>query len=72
MGASNTAIYIYLVNKDSHMTKEVEKIKCNYCESSYKVLYDYEETQGQPRFCSFCGEECFDEDGVDLEDEDNE
>lgn len=54
------------------MSKEVEKIKCNYCESKYKVLYDYEETQGQPRFCSFCGEECFDEDGIDLEDEDNE
>ena len=54
------------------MTKEVEKIKCNYCESSYKVLYDYEETQGQPRFCSFCGEECFNEDEVDFEDDDNE
>ena len=54
------------------MGKEVEKIKCNYCESSYKVLYDYEETQGQPRFCSFCGEECFNEDELDLEDEDNE
>jgi hypothetical protein len=57
------------------MIKEVDKIKCNYCESSYKVLYDYEETQGQPRFCSFCGdddikEECFDEDEVDLGDDD--
>jgi len=70
MGASNTAIYIYLVNKDLRMTKEVDKIKCNYCESSYKVLYDYEETQGQPRFCSFCGEECFDEDEVEVENED--
>jgi transposase-like protein len=54
------------------MTKEVQKITCNFCESSYKVLYNYEETQGQPRFCSFCGEECFDEEGVDLEDDDNE
>ena len=55
------------------MTKEVEKISCNYCESSYKVLYDYEETQGQPRFCAFCGEECFnDEDEVDFDEEDDE
>lgn len=27
------------------MTKEVEKIKCNFCESTYKVLYTYEETR---------------------------
>ncbi len=52
------------------MTKEVQKIVCSYCESSYKVLYDYEETQGPPRFCCMCGEECFDEDGIDLENED--
>jgi hypothetical protein len=55
-------------DKMSH--KEVDKVTCNYCESSYKVLYDYEETQGQPRFCSFCGEECFDEDEVELENDD--
>ena len=54
------------------MTKEVDKIKCNYCESTYKVLYDYEETQGQPRFCSFCGSECFDDDlVVDSENDDD-
>ena len=53
------------------MTKEVEKIKCNFCESEYKVLYDYEATQGQPRFCSFCGEECFDEDEADIEENDD-
>lgn len=51
--------------------KEVEKIKCNYCESIYKVLYDYEETHGQPRFCAFCGSECFDEVEVKF-DEDEE
>jgi hypothetical protein len=52
--------------------KEVEKVLCNYCESSYKVIYDYEETQGKVRFCSFCGSECFDDD-VDLEiDEDQD
>jgi hypothetical protein len=51
------------------MTKEVEKVICNYCESQYKVLYDYEATQGKVRFCSFCGEECFDEDEVEVEEE---
>jgi hypothetical protein len=44
------------------MSKEVEKVVCNYCESVYKVLYDYEETQGKVRFCAFCGSECFDDD----------
>lgn len=43
------------------MTKEVEKVVCNYCESIYKVLYDYEATQGKVRFCAFCGSECFDD-----------
>lgn len=67
MGASNTAIYTYLDNKDTSMSKEVEKIKCKFCESEYKVLYNYEETQGNPRFCSFCGEECFDDEEVDFD-----
>jgi hypothetical protein len=53
------------------MTKEVEKVVCNYCESQYKVLYDYEATQGKVRFCSFCGCECFDENEIELENEDD-
>jgi len=54
------------------MSKEVEKVKCNYCESIYKVLYDYEETQGSVRYCAFCGEECFNEDELKLEEETDE
>ena len=59
-------------SKEQQMTKEVEKITCNFCESSYKVLYNYGETQGQPRFCSFCGEECFNDDEIDLGDDDEQ
>jgi hypothetical protein len=62
---------VVVKSKERKMTKEVEKIKCNFCESEYKVLYDYEATQGQPRFCSFCGEECFDEEKVELEEDDS-
>jgi hypothetical protein len=53
------------------MTKEVEKVVCNYCESQYKVLYDYEATQGKVRFCSFCGSECFDDESI-VNEEDHE
>ena len=52
------------------MSKEVEKVTCNYCESVYKLLYDYDETQGHPRFCPFCGEECYDDELTEDEDED--
>ena len=52
------------------MTKEIEKVTCNYCESVYKLLYDYEETQGSARYCPFCGEECYDDELVVDEDED--
>ena len=54
------------------MSKEVEKIVCNFCESTYKLLYNYEETQGSPRFCSFCGEECFNDDELDVVESEDE
>jgi hypothetical protein len=43
------------------MSKEIEKKDCHYCESHYKVVFDLEETNGGPRFCPFCGEECYDD-----------
>ena len=54
------------------MTKQINKTTCVYCESVYKVIYDEEETNGQPRFCPFCGEEPYeaeDELMAELEDE---
>ena len=53
------------------MTKEVEKKVCHFCESSYKLMYDYELTNGHPRFCAFCGEESYDEKNEELDFEDD-
>ena len=50
------------------MTKEVERITCKFCESEYKLIYNQAETAGVPKFCSFCGEECYD-DSIDYEEE---
>jgi hypothetical protein len=44
------------------MTKEVEKIFCQYCESEYKILYESENTSGLPKFCCFCTEPIFGDD----------
>ena len=44
------------------MTKEVDKIFCQCCESEYKILYEPENTSGLPKFCTFCGDEVFNQD----------
>lgn len=44
------------------MSKEITKIECSVCESHYKLVYDPNNTSGYPKFCSFCGSECFDDD----------
>lgn len=49
--------------------KEVEKKHCPYCESSYKLLYVVEEAHTTPKFCPFCGEECYDEDKLEFNDD---
>lgn len=54
------------------MSKEIEKKTCGYCESTYKILYDFEETTGLPRYCPYCGEECYDDKEMDFEKEDVE
>lgn len=53
------------------MPKEVEKHTCPYCESSYKILYDLEETNGHCRFCPFCASETYDDD-IHFEEHENE
>jgi len=37
--------------------KEVEKVICPVCESSYKLVYEVEETSGFAKFCCFCASE---------------
>lgn len=38
------------------MSKEIEAIICEVCESRYKLVYDANETSGFAKFCCFCGE----------------
>jgi len=38
------------------MSKEIETIICEVCESSYKLVYDLNETSGYAKFCPFCQE----------------
>lgn len=44
------------------MSKEVEKVYCQCCESEYKILYEPEKTSGLPKLCCFCGDEVFNQD----------
>ena len=54
------------------MSKEVETKECPYCESKYKLIYNPSESSGLPKFCTFCGEEAYDEDEVDFEEDEDE
>lgn len=42
------------------MSKEVEKKTCVHCESTYKLMFDLNETSGFPKFCPFCSSENYD------------
>jgi hypothetical protein len=50
------------------MSREVEKVFCQCCESEYKILYEPEKTSGLPKFCPFCCDEVFNQDSNDQED----
>ena len=53
--------------------KEIEKRTCQYCESTYKILYSLDETSGQPKFCPICGSETYDDEDMKYgDDEENE
>jgi hypothetical protein len=51
------------------MSKEVNKVICNYCESEYKLMYDLDATSGHPKFCPFCASDVYDEEPEIEEDE---
>lgn len=38
-------------------SKEVKKHECLYCDSTYKLMYDLNNTSGYPKFCPFCENE---------------
>lgn len=52
------------------MSKEIDKITCTYCESTYKLSYSLDETSGFPKFCPFCANENYEEAMPDFEGED--
>lgn len=41
------------------MSKSVDNITCNFCESLYKLSYTLDDTSGHPKFCPFCSEETY-------------
>ena len=51
--------------------KEVEKHTCQYCESTYKILYSLDETSGQPKFCPICGSETYDNEDLKYGEDDD-
>ena len=51
------------------MSKEIENRICQFCESEYKLMYDLDDTSGHPKFCCFCGEECYNEEDENESDE---
>lgn len=38
------------------MSKEVENKLCSFCESTYKLSYNLDDTSGYSKYCPFCGE----------------
>jgi hypothetical protein len=51
------------------MSKEIEKKTCPHCESTYKLVYDLDETSGYPKWCPFCTAEIYNEDELPEDDE---
>lgn len=55
------------------MSKKIEEIICQECDSSYKLIFQEENTSGYNKFCPFCGAEVYSEEETDdstiLEDE---
>lgn len=56
------------------MSKEINKIECSVCESTFKLVYESHDVSGYPKFCSFCGSETYndEESPEDFYDPDNE
>ena len=54
------------------MSKEIENKICPECESSYRLVYDPQDTSGYSKFCPFCGAEHDDEVDRDEVEEDDE
>ena len=54
------------------MSKEIENKECQECESSYRLVYNLDDTSGYPKFCCFCGCDIYkDEEEQTLHEEDS-
>jgi len=54
------------------MSKEIENKECTECESSYRLVYNLDDTSGYPKFCPFCCVEIYkDEEEQTLHEEDS-
>lgn len=54
------------------MSKEIENKECQECESSYRLVYNLDDTSGYPKFCPFCSAEIYtDEEEKTIEEEDS-
>lgn len=54
------------------MTKEIDNKTCECCESSYRLVYDPNNTSGYAKFCPFCGSEIYDDEDSEIKEYDDE
>ena len=54
------------------MSDEYVKITCPNCESEYAVDYMVDNTQGEPEYCPFCGEEIPNDEEEDMYEKEEE
>lgn len=51
------------------MSREINNLTCDFCESEYKLMYNLDNTNGTPKFCPFCGSDIYvEEEGDEQED----
>lgn len=51
------------------MSKEIENVTCDVCESQFRLVYVTGETSGYAKFCPFCAEELHNEESKSDESE---
>ena len=59
------------VHKWDRVDKEIENKECSECSSSFRLVYNLDDTSGYPKFCCFCGCEMYDNEDVQVEEEDS-
>lgn len=52
------------------MSRENKSVVCPGCESVFKLIYEEDRVNGQPKFCPWCADELFNDDDEKYEDDD--